>query len=65
MIGQNISTLFNSQPFPSYNNSAADDFEHFCQKIENLYNWMDKVWLKVENIVGKGEIADLLYVRKD
>ena len=37
------------------NNSAAEDFEHniFCQKIENLYNWMDNLWLKVENIVAK------------
>ena len=29
----------------------------FCQKIENLYNWMDNLWLRVENIVAKGEIA--------
>ena len=30
----------------------------FCQKIENLYNWMDNlIWLKVENIVAKGEIC--------
>ena len=29
----------------------------FCQIIENLYNWMDNLWLKVENIVAKGEIA--------
>ena len=29
----------------------------FCQKRENLYNWMDNLWLKVENIVAKGEIA--------
>ena len=28
-----------------------------CQKIENLFNWMDNLWLKVENIVAKGEIA--------
>ena len=28
-----------------------------CQKIENLFNWMDSLWLKVENIVAKGEIA--------
>ena len=31
----------------------------FCQKIENLYNWMDNLWLKVENIVAKGEILVL------
>ena len=36
-------------------NSAADDV--FCQKIENLYNWMDNLWIQVENIVAKGEIA--------
>ena len=29
----------------------------FCQNIENLYKWMDNLWLKVENIVAKGEIA--------
>ena len=29
----------------------------FCQKMENLYNWMDNLWLKVENIVAKGEIV--------
>ena len=30
----------------------------FCQKIENLHNWMDNLWQKkVENIVAKGEIA--------
>ena len=29
----------------------------FCQKKENLYNLLDNLWLKVENIVSKGEIA--------
>ena len=29
----------------------------FCQEMENLDNWMDNLWLKVENIVAKGEIA--------
>ena len=29
----------------------------FCQKIENLYNWIDNLWLKVENIVSKEEIV--------
>ena len=46
-----------SSPFPSYNNSAADVFEHILSKIENLYNWKDNLWLKVGNIVAKGEIA--------
>ena len=27
---------------------------YFVKKIENLYNWMDNLWLKVENIVAKG-----------
>ena len=27
--------------------------------MENLYDWMDNLWLKVENIVAKGEIARL------
>ena len=44
-------------PFPAYDNSAADDFEHILQKIENLYNWMNNLWLKLENIVAKGAIA--------
>ena len=38
----------------TYDNSAANIF---CQKNENLYNWMDNLWHKVENIVAKGEIA--------
>ena len=29
----------------------------FYQKIENLYNWMDNLWLKLENIVIQGKIA--------
>ena len=29
------------EPFPSYDNSEADDFEHISSKIENQYNWMD------------------------
>ena len=27
--------------------------------MENLYNWMDNLWLKVENIVSKGELLVL------
>ena len=29
----------------------------FCQKIENLYNWMNNLCWKVENILAKGEMA--------
>ena len=32
----------------------------FCQNIENLHNWMNNLWRKVENIVAKGEIAPIL-----
>ena len=32
-------------------------FNIFRQKIENLFNWMDNLWLNVENIVTKREIA--------
>ena len=32
-------------------------FNIFCQKIEDLYNCMDNLRLKVENIVANGEIA--------
>ena len=44
-------------PFPSYHNLQQTTLNIFCQKLENLYNWMDNLWLKVENIVSKGEIA--------
>ena len=30
---------------------------YFVTKIEYLYNFMDNLWLKVENIVSKGDIA--------
>ena len=42
--------LCSTYVFPSYDNSAADD-------LENFLNWMDNLWLKVENIVSEGEIA--------
>ena len=44
-------------PFPHTTILQQTTLNIFCQKIENLYNWMDKLWLKVENIVAKGEIA--------
>ena len=31
--------------------------EHILSKNRNLHNWNDNLWLKVENIVAKGEIA--------
>ena len=55
-------------PFPHTTILQQMILNIFCQKlenlynwmdpkIENLYNWMDNLWLKVENIVAKGEIA--------
>ena len=47
--------IFN--PFPHTTILLQTTLNIFCQKIENLYNWMDNLWPKVENIVAKGEIA--------
>ena len=55
----------------SYNVSSINPFPHteilqqmtlnvFCQKIENLHNWRDNLWQKVENIVAKEEIAQFV-----
>ena len=44
-------------PFPHTTILKQTTLNIFCQKIEKLYNWMDNLWLKVENIVSKGEIA--------
>ena len=43
-------------PFP-HTKILQQTLNIFCQNIENLYNRMDNLWLKVENIVAKGEIA--------
>ena len=44
-------------PFPHTTILRQTTLNVFCQKMENLHNWMDNLWLKVENIVAKGEIA--------
>ena len=44
-------------PFPHTTILQQTTLNIFCQNMENLYNWMDNLWLKVENIVAKGEIA--------
>ena len=44
-------------PFPHTTILQQTTSNIFCQKIENLYNWMINLWLKVENIVTKVEIA--------
>ena len=44
-------------PFPHTTILQQTTLNIFCQNIKNLYNWMDNLWLKVENIVSKGEIA--------
>ena len=47
--------LFN--PFSHMTILQQTNLNIFCQEIENLYNWLDNLWLKVENIVSKAEIA--------
>ena len=44
-------------PFPHTTILQQTSLNIFCQKMENLCNWMDNLWLKAENIVSKGEIA--------
>ena len=44
-------------PFPHTTILHQTTLNIFSQKIENLYNWMDNLWLKVENIVATEEIA--------
>ena len=44
-------------PFPHITILQQTTLNIFCQKIDYLYNSMDNLWLKVENIVSKGEIA--------
>ena len=48
---------FNFNPFPHSTILQQTSLNIFCQNIENLYNSMDNLWLKMENIVAKGEIA--------
>ena len=43
--------------FPHTTILQQTTLEIYCQKMESLYNWMDNIWLKEENIVAKGEIA--------
>ena len=47
--------IFNS--FPHKTIMQQTTLNILCQNMENLYNWMDNLWLKVENIVAKGEIV--------
>ena len=44
-------------PFPYMTILQQTTLNIFCQIMENLYNWMDNLWLKVDNIVTKEEIA--------
>ena len=47
-------------PFPHTTILQQTTLNIFCQIMENLYNWTDNLWLKVENIVTIGEIARLV-----
>ena len=40
-------------PFPHTAILQQTTLNVFCQNIENLHNWMDNLWQKVENIVAK------------
>ena len=55
IICTRIKHLFN--PFPHTTILQQTTLNIFCQTIENIYNQMDNLWIKVENIVSKGEIA--------
>ena len=44
-------------PFPQMTILQQTTLNIFCHKMENLSNWVDNPWLKVENIVAIGEIA--------
>ena len=50
-----VSHLLN--PYPHTTILQQTNLNIFCQNIENLYYWRDNLWLKVENIVAKGEMA--------
>ena len=54
-------------PFPHTTILQQTTLNIFCQKIENLYNQMDNLLLKVENIVEKREIArfELFFLKKN
>ena len=49
--------LFYLNPFPHTTILQQTALNIFCQEMENLYNWMNNLWLKVENIVAIEEIA--------
>ena len=49
-------------PFPHTTILQQTTLNIFCLKTENLYNWMDNLWLKVENIVANGEIARFVQI---
>ena len=51
-----LKRLSSYNPLPHTTILQQTTLNIFCK---NLYNWMDNLWLKVENIVAKGEIARL------
>ena len=55
LVGMLLHISFN--PFPHTTILQQTTLNIFCQTIENFFYWMDDPWLKVENIVAKGEIA--------
>ena len=48
---------FSILPFPTYNTSAADDFENIYSKYGNSMFMKEQLLNKVKNILANGEIA--------
>ena len=59
-----VPTISCLKPFPHTTILQQTTLNIFCQKIENIYNWMNNLWLKVENIVAKEEIDGFVQFRK-
>ena len=52
---ENLCKINEFNTFPHTTILEQTTLNIFCQKKENLYNWMNNLRLKVENIVAKGE----------
>ena len=46
-------------PFPHATSLQQTTLNIFCQKLENLYNWMDNLWLKVKTLWLKEKLLVL------
>ena len=57
IVGKRPVHFLSLNPFPHTTILQQTTLYVFYQNIENLHNWMDNLWQKVENIVAKGQIA--------